>query len=110
MQERAFSLLEEPWISVMRMDHQVTKVSLLQALLRAHEIRDLAGESKTQDCAIFRLLLAVVYTAFSRVDEQNQSNLIATIQEAVRRWGALREMLFSPKALPNAVPLPESSQ
>lgn len=61
MQERAFSLLEEPWISVMRMDHHVTKVSLLQALLQAHEIRDLAGESKTQDCAIFRLLLAVVY-------------------------------------------------
>src|SRR5699024_5176555 len=67
---------------------QVTKESWLQALLRAHEIRDLAGESKTQDCAIFRLLLAVVDTACSRVDEQTQSNLIATIQEAVRRWGA----------------------
>ncbi len=97
MQERAFSLLEEPWISVMRMDHHVTKVSLLQALLQAHEIRDLAGESKTQDCAIFRLLLAVVYTAFSRVDEQNQSNPIATVQEAVRRWGALWERKAFPE-------------
>lgn len=99
MQERAFSLLEEPWISVMRMDHHVTKVSLLQALLQAHEIRDLAGESKTQDCAIFRLLLAVVYTAFSRVDEQNNP---IPLRRSRKRYG-VGERFGKEKHFPNSL-------
>ena len=49
MEQREFSLLEEPWICVIGLDDQVKSVSLTQALLQAHQIRDLVGESKTQD-------------------------------------------------------------
>ena len=89
MTDREFSLLEEPWILVIGTENQTRKVSLTQALLQAHQIRDLAGESKTQDSAVLRLLLAVVYTVFSKTDEQGIEAPITGIQEAVRRWGAL---------------------
>ena len=91
MEQREFSLLEEPWICVIGLDDQVKSVSLTQALLQAHQIRDLIGESKTQDSAILRLLLAVVHTVFSRVDESGQPHEITSVQEALRRWGALWE-------------------
>lgn len=64
--ERAFNLIDEPWICVRTADCEVREVSLRDALLRAHEYRELAGETKTQDFAVMRLLLAVIYTAFSR--------------------------------------------
>lgn len=91
MQEKEFSLLEEPWIAVVGTDDLMKKVSLTQALLQAHEIRDLAGESRTQDSAVLRLLLAVVHTVFSRMDERGQTGDITGVPEAVRRWGALWE-------------------
>ena len=70
MEERAFSLLEEPWICVITSEGCTAKRSLTQALFQAHQIRDLAGESKSQDSAILRLLLAVVYAVFLRKDER----------------------------------------
>ena len=91
MEQQEFSLLEEPWICVIGLDDQVRSVSLTQALLQAHQIRDLIGESKTQDSAILRMLLAVVHTVFSRVDESGQPHEITSVQEALRRWGALWE-------------------
>ena len=91
MEQQEFSLLEEPWICVIGLDDQVRSVSLTQALLQAHQIRDLIGESKTQDSAILRMLLAVVHTVFSRVDEGGQPHEITSVQEALRRWGALWE-------------------
>lgn len=89
MEERVFSLLEEPWICVLRADASTAKLSLTEALIQAHQIRDLAGESKTQDSAMLRLLLAVIHTVFSRVNEQGLPEEISTVQEALRRWGAL---------------------
>lgn len=89
MKEQEFSLLEEAWIYVMWTDYHISKVSLTEALLQAHQIRDLSGESKTQDVALFRLLLAVVYTVFTRENEQGEEERIETPQEALRRWGEL---------------------
>ena len=89
MEERAFSLLEEPWVCVLGVDGHTAKLSLTQAMLQAHQIRDLAGESRTQDSAMLRLLLAVVHAVFSQVNEQGQSEKITSVQEALRRWGAL---------------------
>ena len=89
MEDREFSLLEEPWILVIGTDNHVKKVSLTQALLQAHQIRDLAGESKTQDISMLRLLLAIVFTVFFKADEQGAEAPVTGIQEAVRRWGAL---------------------
>ena len=70
--ERAFNLLEEPWICVRLPDCQIQEVSLRDALLRSHEYTELAGETKAQDFAILRLLLAVMYTVFSRYGLQGE--------------------------------------
>lgn len=67
MIEKAFNLLDEPWIRVMMADCTIQEVSLTQALTHAHTFTALAGELPTQDVAILRLLLAVLHTVFSRV-------------------------------------------
>ena len=98
MEERTFSLLEEPWICVITSDGCTAKRSLTQTLLQAHQIRDLAGESKTQDSAMLRLLLGVVYAVFLRKDERGQPEEITNVQEALRRWGALWDLGTFPQA------------
>lgn len=98
MEERIFSLLEEPWICVLGVDGSPAKLSLVEALTQAHQIRDLAGESRTQDGAMLRLLLAVVHTVFSRVNEHGIPEEISTVQEALRRWEALWALGAFPQA------------
>jgi CRISPR system Cascade subunit CasA len=49
----------------------------------------LAGETETQDVAVLRLLLAVLQTMFSRVDEVGNAALITERREALRRWQAI---------------------
>ena len=99
MEERAFSLLEEPWICVIKADGTPAKLSLTEVLTQAHQIRDLAGESKTQDSSMLRLLLAVIHTVFSRVNEQGLEEEVASVQEALRRWGALWALGAFPQEL-----------
>lgn len=62
--DREFNLLDEPWIRVMLPDFTQKELSLTDVLLKAHEIRDLAGEMPAQDTAALRLLLAVLHTVF----------------------------------------------
>ena len=61
MKEIEFNLLTEPWVRVRRPDNTVQEVSLTDALLHAQDYVDLAGEMPTQDAAVLRLLLAVLY-------------------------------------------------
>lgn len=68
--EQEFNLIDEPWIRVRTADCAVKEVSLKDVLLNAQNYQTLSGETKTQDFAILRLLLAVVHTVFSRYDEQ----------------------------------------
>ena len=63
-----FNLIDEAWIRVMTPDFQVREVSLRDALLNAQNFLGLAGEMKTQDFVILRLLLAIMYTVFYRYD------------------------------------------
>ena len=58
-----FNLTEEKWVRVLDRQGQVYETTLPEALLRAHELRDLAGETPTQDVAMLRFLLAVLYAA-----------------------------------------------
>lgn len=87
--ERAFNLLDEPWIRVMRPDCTVAEVSLRDALVQAHTFRALAGELPTQDVAMLRLLLAVMHAVFYRVDEEGRDAPITGGREAYARWKAL---------------------
>lgn len=97
MQEQEFNLLDELWIRVMWPDYQVSELSLSDTLLKAHQIRDLAGEMATQDIAMLRLLLAVLHTVFSRGDESGREAEIEQPEEALRRWRALWEMQSFPE-------------
>lgn len=89
MSEKEFNLLEEPWVRVRAPDCTVYEVSLTDALLRAHEMTDLAGELPAQDAAMLRLLLAVLYPVFSRVDEEGAPAPFQSAEDAVARWGTL---------------------
>ena len=70
--KQEFSLLEEPWICVRLPDCSVRQVSIREALLHAQDFAGLAGETRTQDFAVFRMLLAIVYTVFTRYDTDGQ--------------------------------------
>lgn len=69
-----FNLLDQPWISVVCDEKGATKeVSLLDLFQNAHEYKDLAGDTKTQDFAVLRVLLSVLHTVFSRFDAEGNS-------------------------------------
>lgn len=89
MIEKAFNLLDEPWIRVMMADCSIQEVSLTQALTQAHTFTMLAGELPTQNIAILRLLLAVLHTVFSRVDETGEEHPLQDADDALDRWEAL---------------------
>lgn len=92
MFDKAFNLLDEPWIRVVRPDAAEAEVSLTDALLGAHAYADLAGELPTQDVAVLRLLLAVLHTVFSRVDGQGQAAPLTSTPGALKRWGELWQL------------------
>lgn len=66
-----YNLLDEKWIQVMQKSGgQIEKVSLKEVFVHASDYFDLAGEMKTQDFAVLRVLLAVLQTVFSRFDSE----------------------------------------
>ena len=89
MKQIEYNLLEERWVRVRGQDYTVQEVSLPDALLHAHEYRDLAGELPTQDAAMLRLLLAVLHTVFSRVDENGTPAPFEETDDALIRWEEL---------------------
>ena len=97
MQEIEFNLLTEPWVRVRLPDNTVQEVSLTDALVHAQEYMDLAGEMPTQDAAMLRLLLAVLFTVFSRVNEVGESEPLEDEEAALERWGALWELKRFPE-------------
>lgn len=95
-EEMAFNLIDEPWIKVRTASLEVRTVSLAEALLRSQDYVDLAGELPTQDVAVLRLLLAVLHTVFSRVDEQGREKPVNNANQALLRW----KMLWEGKRFP----------
>lgn len=68
-----YNLIDEPWISVMVNEKGETKkVSLSTLFKRADEYKRLAGDTPTQDFAVFRVLLAILHTVFSRFDSDGE--------------------------------------
>ena len=85
MKEIEFDLLTEPWIRVRLKDNTVQEVSLTEALVSAQDYVDLAGEMPTQDAAVLRLLLAVLFTVFSRVNVKGEPEPLEQSGQALRR-------------------------
>ena len=92
MKQIEYNLLEERWVRVRGQDYTVQEVSLPDALLHAHEYRDLAGELPTQDAAMLRLLLAVLFTVFSRVNVEGEPESFEEEDDALARWGDLWQL------------------
>ncbi len=88
-QSKEFNLLDEPWIRVMLPDCTVQEVSLKTVFSQAHRFRGLAGELVSQDAAMLRLLLAILYRVFSQVDVNGEEGEWEDDGEAVDRWAEL---------------------
>ena len=97
MQEMEFNLLQEPWVRVRLPDNTVQEVSLTDALLHAQDHVDLAGEMPTQDAAMLRLLLAVLFTVFSRVNVEGEPEPFEEEDDALVRWGDLWQLGHFPE-------------
>ncbi|WP_455568462.1 type I-E CRISPR-associated protein Cse1/CasA [Streptomyces lasiicapitis] len=59
----SFDLVSAPWLPVQRTDGTVEEVSLLGLFKEAHKLRRLVGDVPTQELALLRLLLAILYDA-----------------------------------------------
>lgn len=98
MKEIEFDLLTEPWIRVRLKDNTVQEVSLTEVLVSAQDYVDLAGEMPTQDAAVLRLLLAVLFTVFSRVNVKGEPESLEKRGQALRRWSELWQLGHFPAA------------
>lgn len=77
-----YNLLDEKWIAVICEDGGQTElVSLKELFANAQRYYDLAGEMKTQDFAVMRVLLAVLHTVFSRFDAEGEPYDLLEIDE-----------------------------
>lgn len=59
----AYDLLEQPWLRVRTLEGEIQEVSLREIFRRSGEIADLAGESASQNFAVFRVLVAILIRA-----------------------------------------------
>ncbi|MDR2515220.1 MAG: type I-E CRISPR-associated protein Cse1/CasA [Christensenellaceae bacterium] len=75
-----FNLLDERWIAV-RSGTKTEELSLKEVFARVPEINSLAGELPTQDAAILRLLLAVLYASLAREERD--------LYESIEFWKKL---------------------
>lgn len=71
----AFNLVREPWIRCSMLDGSLKELSLWDIFERRSEVRRLAGELPTQDYAILRLLLAIVYRSIPSFEPDDMISL-----------------------------------
>lgn len=64
-----FNLVDDPWIVARTVSDTPTTVSLRELFHRADELTRLSGELPTQDFAVFRIALAVLYRVLWLRDE-----------------------------------------
>ncbi len=90
--ERIYNLIDEPWIRVLNMQYETEEVSLRTLFEKAHLFRTLDGEIETQNLAVLRLLVAILYSIFERYDINGNSDEIETEDMAVERWQSIWEL------------------
>lgn len=64
----SFNLVTDPWIKVLKKDYTESEVSLNELFSNSEEYLQLAGDMKSQDLAILRLLLAILLSVYTRFD------------------------------------------
>lgn len=81
-------ILDDPWVVVTTMDGKEETLSLIQVLMKSNSIRCLSNEMVTQDVAILRLLLSVLYVIYTRNDDYQKAckNTDTCIQFWKKLW------------------------
>lgn len=97
MADKEFNLLDENWVRVITPECEIKEVSLTDAIVHSHEYSGLCGELPTQDVAVMRLLLAVLHTVFSRVNEDGEPAPLEDPDEALERWKIIWDMGHIPE-------------
>jgi CRISPR system Cascade subunit CasA len=80
-----FDLRTAPWVPCVDPNETPVELGLRDALVRAHEMRELFGESPPVTAAMYRLLLAILHRVFGPADEEEWRALWA-----VGQWDAAR--------------------
>jgi len=86
MMEKEFNLLKEDWIAVLDNTGETNEVSLIKVFQSAHKIKRLSGELVAQDIAVLRLLLAVLYSVFTRTGLSGENTSLKSEKQAIDRW------------------------
>jgi CRISPR system Cascade subunit CasA len=60
----SFNLLESPWIPVLRTDGSFAEVGLADALIHAHEYRQISANLPHSNAAFYRLFLAILHRVY----------------------------------------------
>lgn len=64
-----FNLINESWIKVIYCEEETSKLVSLETLFKdVHRIRFFTGDTRAQDFAVFRVILAILNTVYSRFD------------------------------------------
>ena len=71
MMQKSFNLITDPWVKVIDEQNNEQVISLEQLFKKPTHYLQLAGEMKSQDLAIMRLILAILTTVYSRFDAHN---------------------------------------
>lgn len=86
-----YNLLDEKWIQVAGKD-TVEKVSIKELFAGAAKYKELAGDMKTQDFAVMRVMLAILHTVFSRFDSNGEPyEFFEVDEESFLQIGELEE-------------------
>lgn len=99
MANKAFNLIDEPWILVLNQEGQTQAVSLITLFQQAHLFRALAGDMVTQDIALLRFLLGVMYAVFGHQDLNGNEGVPDSAAQARSRWKALWDQGAFPAAM-----------
>lgn len=108
MNKGEFNLLYEPWIRIARIDGKTELLSLGQTVEQAHQIKELAGDLPTQDFALLRLLLALLYAAFGKQADGSYLPLspsdppVRYAEDLLDRWATLWQMGAFPMPIVDA--------
>lgn len=87
-----YNLLDEKWIQVASKD-TVEKVSIKELFAGAAKYKELAGDMKTQDFAVMRVMLAILHTVFSRFDSNGDPyEFFEVDKESFLQIGELEEI------------------
>ncbi len=81
-----FNLIDSPWISVIYSESEANKLVSLRTLFQdAKSIESSAGDTKTQDFAVLRVLLAILHTVYSRFDAKGNQYEYIDLDESYRQ-------------------------